>query len=216
MLEAFHYEPSVLVLDIIIGCISIFILFPLSLIRHFSSLRFSTMLSVTAIGILVLAILIKCPWFASDAFKREDPVLYKYDFSLFQVIGMMFFSFTCHLNLLPVYQELRNPLTRRINKVIVRSIIVDLIFYILISLTGYFSFMSLTGKLITENGGDDVFYIIARIIVILPVTIGVPVNVIAFKASLAVLLEKCQKCRRGRDSEKLLSGGSLASSNATP
>ena len=62
---------------------------------------------------------------------------------------MMFFSFTCHLNLLPVYSELRNPLTRRINKVIVRSIIIDFIFYILISLAGYFSFMSLTGKLIT-------------------------------------------------------------------
>ena len=83
MLNAFRVYPSTLVLDIIIGCISVCILFPLSLIRHFSSLRFSTMLSVTAIGVLVLAVVIRTPWFASDAFKREDPLLFKYKFSLF-------------------------------------------------------------------------------------------------------------------------------------
>lgn len=81
-------------------------------------------------------------------------------------------------------------------------------------MTGYFSFLSLAGKLITENGGDDVFYIIARIIVILPVTIGVPVNFISFKASLAVLIEKCER-RRYKNDTRLLEG-SLASSNATP
>ena len=195
-------------------CISIFVLFPLSLIRHFSSLRFSTLLSVTAIGVLILAILIKTPWFAHDALQREKPLLFEYKFSLFQVIGMMFFSFTCHLNLLPVYSELKRPLTRRINRVIYRSIFIDLLFYLLISLTGYFSFLSLSGKLITENGGDDAFYIIARIIVILPVTIGVPVNFISFKASLAVLLEKCER-RRHKNGTRLLDG-SMVSSNATP
>lgn len=211
MLHAFKYYPSTLVLDLIMCAISLFVLFPLSLIRHFSSLRFSTLLSVTAIGVLIIAILIKTPWFAHDALKNEKPLLFEYKFSLFQVIGMMFFSFTCHLNLLPVYSELKNPLTRRINRVIVRSILIDLLFYLLISLTGYFSFLSATGKLITENGNDDVFYIIARIIVILPVTIGVPVNFISFKASLAVLIEKCEKSRK--KGPRLLDG-SLASSNA--
>lgn len=54
------------------------------------------------------------------------------------------------------------------------------------------------------------FYIIARIVVICPVTIGVPVNFISFKASLAVLFEKCESCNKRKsvaENKMLLSDG---------
>ena len=70
---------------------------------------------------------------------------------------------------------------------------VDLIFYLIIATAGYLSFLSDTGKIVTEGGNKDVFYIIARIVVILPVSFSVPVNFISLKASLAVFIEKCGK-----------------------
>lgn len=62
-----------------------------------------------------------------------------FDWNLLTGAALTFFAYTCQVNLLPIYSELVNPNEKRIKKVISRSIIVDVFFYITIALAGYFS-----------------------------------------------------------------------------
>ena len=50
-----------------------------------------------------------------------------------------FFSYTCHIGAFPVYKSLKNNISRRINKVFRRSILLDTFIYISVGVAGFFT-----------------------------------------------------------------------------
>lgn len=63
----------------------------------------------------------------------------------------MFFAYTCSAQLFPIYSELTRPSDRRIKKVVRRAHFIDLAFYYLIAIPGYFSTYSQTPKLVLDR-----------------------------------------------------------------
>lgn len=69
------------------------------------------------------------------------------DWNFLSAAAIVFLSFTCQMQLLPIYSELVNPSYARIKKVVVRSYIVDLIFYLTFATAGYFSTFNFTNQI---------------------------------------------------------------------
>ena len=65
--------------------------------------------------------------------------------------SITFFAYTCQVQLLPIYSELVNPNEQRIKKVVSRSLLVDLMFYVSIALAGYFSTYNETPKIVLDR-----------------------------------------------------------------
>lgn len=118
---------------------AVIVLFPLCMIRDMSGFRyvsFGSIISLLYIGILLL---IELPEYAHENYSPEKMHYLYFDWNLLTGAALTFFSYTCQINLLPIYSELVNPNERRIKKIIVSSIVVDAAFYITIALAGYFS-----------------------------------------------------------------------------
>jgi amino acid permease len=82
---------------------------------------------------------------------------------------------------MPVYSELVNPNYRRIAKVIRRSLLVDMFFYIVIGVAGYMSTFNETQSIVVErdplNGYKrDYYMLVGAIGICLIMVASLPVN----------------------------------------
>jgi hypothetical protein len=88
--------------------------------------------------------------------------------------------------LLPIYSELISPDERRIKKVISRSILVDVGFYLVIAAAGYFSTYDKTPRIVLSRDplvgwSRDYAIMIAQITIIAVLFVAVPVNYNPFR-----------------------------------
>jgi Transmembrane amino acid transporter protein len=91
-----------------------------------------------------------------------------------------------------------NPNEQRIKKVVSRSILVDLVFYMTIALAGYFSTYNKTGELVLLrkplDGVDrDYAIMIATITILLVLFVAVPVNYNPFRNQIFYMFFKREK-----------------------
>jgi amino acid permease len=82
---------------------------------------------------------------------------------------------------MPVYSELVNPNFRRIKKVIFRSMITNMVFYMIIAVSGYMSTFNATNSVVVEryplDGHDkDYFMLVGAMGIILIMVASLPVN----------------------------------------
>ena len=80
--------------------------------------------------------------------------------------------------MMPIYAELIDPVYRRATKVINRSILIDLSFYLVIAVAGYLSAFDKTEKIVVErkslNGKPDIPCLISIIGVMLSILVAFP------------------------------------------
>ena len=128
--------------------------FPASLARTLGALRYSFLLGIVFVSYLTICVII-------EAFNPNiGDIKTNYDSATyFKITGFLntfpiaIFSFTCHSNVLDVYQELQRKSRRRMSKVLSRVMIIALILYILVGVFGYITFASknLTDQLTNTN-----------------------------------------------------------------
>ena len=106
------------------------ILFPLSLKRDMSALSFAGFLSICALTYTLVVLIIETPFYAEEYIDKPDYFCkaFIFDWNILTSFSLVFFAYTCHMNILPVYSELVRPNYRRIKKVVHRALIVDFIF----------------------------------------------------------------------------------------
>jgi len=123
--------------------VSAVVLFPLSLSKNFSGLRYIAIASLFSLFFCLVVLVLELPFYIHYYIPKQGPrlsiVYANWSFEIFNAAGIVFFAFTNQAQLLPVYSELVNPEKRRIMKVISRSSVIVLIFYTMVALTGYFS-----------------------------------------------------------------------------
>ncbi|CAH0480412.1 unnamed protein product [Peronospora belbahrii] len=122
--QSVFLDRQVLIL-ILIG----FLVLPLSLLQSLDSLRFSSLFSIICIVFMALVIVIKYFQFVHEglaptiAFQLEHLPLFDWRLShLLRAIPLVVFSFTCHPNVLPIYLILKRRSSKRMCKVMNRSI----------------------------------------------------------------------------------------------
>ena len=149
---------------------SILIVYPMCLIKDVSKLRIISLIGVACIMGLVGIIFFQAAdfiKFEKDKFNYID--VRKGNFvGIIYFISSVFFAACFHIGCVPVINTLKNNVRRRIYKAIRRTILIDIVFYISVSVVGYLSVPHLDKGLIiqrcpTSPKGEDIVMGIGKI-----------------------------------------------------
>lgn len=143
----------------VLFCIAILILLPLCSIKTFSKMRYVSTFGVFSIFLIILIVIIQCPFFFVHNFIKEKQKINLIDFSLgfkkdlkfVQSLSTIIYCFVCHEGIFPVINSLENPTEKRVNKVFKISISTNVICFIIITISGYFTKPWKTPDLILER-----------------------------------------------------------------
>jgi amino acid permease len=181
------------------------ILSPLCMLKDISRMRFASLFSVSSLLYVILIIIVESPSYYKhylNNIRTEDPSTHEnwYDITkafgndllFFPSLATMFFSFTCHVGAFPVYKTLKDSIkVRRVYKVFKRSIILDLVLYYLVGITGFLTSPVNAPSLIIyrePKGGFDLAMTIAKLAICTNLMLSTPANYNAFRISFCELV----------------------------
>ena len=162
------------------------IIFPLLCNNKMSGFRYISLISILSLTYIMIILIMYAPAYFQQNYTPEKLYYAKFDWNFFSSFAITFFSFGCHMEIIPIYNELQEPSTRRISKVIGRTIFINAKYYTIVGLAGYLSTFDETAQIVIErpplNGMQNDYYLIfGRAIVILVLCIAYPINVIPVK-----------------------------------
>lgn len=172
------------------------ILIPLCLLKDISKMRIPSLFSICSLIYTLFVIIIESPKFFAKFLNEHsiDEVNwfdirkgFGKDLKFFTSTATVFFAYTCHVGAFPVYKTLKNNVTRRINKVFRRSISLDAIIYLAVSICGYLTVPIGTPDMIIYREGkldSDIPMIIGRLLMALNLVFSTPANYNAFRLSV--------------------------------
>jgi amino acid permease len=143
-LHLFGVTNPILINNYMWGClICTSIVYPLSLKQEISALRYTSLLS--CIACIYLSIAITYGFFdmrSGDTKSRFEnaPSAELSAYSLFTASGYVVFSFTCHPNVIPIYQELQKRSTKRGFQFLYRGLLMVLVLYLVVGVFGFLTF----------------------------------------------------------------------------
>ncbi len=175
----------------IIIMLSCFILqLPLNLLKNITALRFTTILGIFSMFIVILVFIIQLPefinyqiniyngdfnnhigWFKMKSFGPE--------LNFIKNLGNILVAFNVHPSILSIYENLNNPNEKRMSKVISRSVILDCTVYLLLGIVGYLTQVENTPSIILSRtkipDSRDIIMGICRILMALLIFVKYPV-----------------------------------------
>ena len=138
---------------------TIFILFPLCQLKDVSKMRYASTFGMISLFILIIIIVIECPFFIKKNIIREKQKLNMFDIlpglkgnmELLQSIVTLFYAYACHVGAFPVFESLYRPTRKRVRKLLNRAIAIDIFCYLIIGGAGYLTQPKETPDLIIER-----------------------------------------------------------------
>ena len=128
------------------------IIFPLSLSESLTKFRYISIIALSAILYIAFILFMDQPKYYAHNYKPEIIVKANWDFFVFvQGFSICVFAYTCQNHILPIYGELDRLSTRRIYKVINRSVLIIGSLYLAVGLVGYFSTFDMTPRIVLER-----------------------------------------------------------------
>ncbi|KAL1269876.1 hypothetical protein QQF64_032165 [Cirrhinus molitorella] len=104
-------------------------------------------------------------------------------------IPIMAFAFGCHPVVLPIYTELKNPSTKRMQKVANISISAVFVMYLLTAIFGYLTFYgNVKSELLEMYSKKDPLMLCVRVAVLIAVTLTIPVVLFPIRRAILQLL----------------------------
>jgi amino acid permease len=194
--------------DIRTSCLiaSLVIVIPLCLPKELSALRHVSPIALAGILYTAMVVFGRMCW----RLYSQDPELDHVEIDLkaedltvgifCKCFSMCIFAYNCHINVVPVAQELNNPGKRRIEKVTMRVVVVQLVLYMLLSWGGYISFGRDTpANIITAYGKRDPWITMSRVMLAITIAAAIPTSVNPTVRSLLNLCEACIPSLREED-----------------
>ena len=137
--------------------VSIFIVYPMCLIKDVSKLRIISLIGVLSIIFLILIVIFQSKdYINKDNLKNEVNYIdirkgFEDKFDALNFISTIFYASCFHIGCVPVINTLKNNVRRRIYKAIRRTILIDIFLYLTIAIIGYLSFPKDTPNLIIQR-----------------------------------------------------------------
>ncbi len=123
----------------IIGCGQLLIVYPLCSMKTLGALRFASLLSILTIGYTIIVVIIEFPMYLNKNWDTAfDPKAFRIGWQFFDACGITLTSYGCQNSIFEVFGELQRSSKNRINKVVQRSVGTMCLFYLLMSISGYF------------------------------------------------------------------------------
>ena len=119
------------------------VIFPLSLMRKFTGLRYIAILSLSSIIYLTIVIILEFPSFIHQNDYSEIEWI-KLDSSVFSSISITLFSYVNHMNTASIFSEMKRPVQSRMQKANSLSVGFEMVVYLLIAVFGALSTLSNT------------------------------------------------------------------------
>ena len=185
--------------------ISILII-PLCLVKDISKMRFASMFGVCALIYAILVVIIQTPWFFKDYLDKYDEndlsthanwfditKGFTTQLNFFTGIATVFFCYSCHPGAFPVYKTLKSYNKDKINTVFFRSICLDIIIYLFVSICGFMTAPTKPQQLIIYRETvfeNDIFMTIAKIALALDLLLSLPANFASYRCSFFIVFFK--------------------------
>jgi len=83
--------------------VSVFIIFPLCLIKKMSGFRFLSIFGMLGILYTLIILLVQLPSYMQAHFSWDRLVYFDFNANTLSGMSITFFAYTCQINLLPVY-----------------------------------------------------------------------------------------------------------------
>ena len=174
---------------------SIFIVYPMCLIKDVSKLRIISLIGVANILFLIFIILFE----SKDYIKKENLERYiniidirkgfRDKFDTINFISTVFFASCFHMGFVPIINTLKNNVRRRIYKATRRTVLLDIIVFLSLTIVGYLSCPNNTPSLIIQRpplkeGDPDILMSVGKLGLVLSLFTKLP----NFYASLRITL----------------------------
>ncbi|KAI7228059.1 putative amino acid transporter, partial [Hortaea werneckii] len=177
------------------------VVIPLSFLRRLDSLKYTSVLALTAIAYLI--VLVVYHFAAGDTLAEKGEVNFIKWQGIIPTLAnfpVIVFAYTCHQNMFSILNEIKNPTHVRTTSVIVASIGTAASVYVLVAITGYLSYgNNVIGNIVAQYA-PSVAATIARLAIVIMVGLSYPLQVHPCRASLdAVSRWRPQSSRTSSD-----------------
>jgi amino acid permease len=132
---------------IIMIATNVLIVTPLGLLKTLTELRFASLVTMAALSYILLVIIVEFKFYAESNVYENNVNWFNLDLSIITSMNVCLYSFSCHMNVIQVYDELHNRNLKRMQKVAFRSLLLLLVPYILLGLFGYLSTLNNTPEI---------------------------------------------------------------------
>lgn len=189
--------------------IAMICIIPLAFMRKLDSMRHTSFISLLAIVYLLLIVVyfyfipyrtneinvndIQTRQLNNDDLSEfnssypDHPKIEKFIFSMnfFKNLPIFVFAFTCHQNILSVYNEMKDNRQKNVNKVISISIGFGMILYWVIGICGYLTFGEETdSNIISMYPSSSIIILIGQISMVIMVSLSYPLQMFPCRLSL--------------------------------
>jgi amino acid permease len=163
----------------IVACIAAFA----AAVPNISALRYSSFVSLICIHLLVLFVVIN--FFIDRPALPNVPPLFAFKPQTFVALSILSVAYFVHYCILPIQQELYNPIMRRMNKVMFRTETLITALYVIIGVFGVLSFPGdVNGNVLKGYSNGNTLMTVSRIFLSVTLAVGLPLLIFPLRTSI--------------------------------
>lgn len=176
------------------------LIIPLSFLRRLDSLKYTSVVSLFAIGYLVL--LVVGHWIKGDTIPyRGEVAFFKWSgfVQFLSSLPVFVFAFTCHQNIFSIVNEIRDTSQGKIDAVVSTAIGGSYLVYLLVAITGYLSYGDVVNGNIVSMYPNSPSANIGRFAIVILILFSYPLQAHPCRASLDKILAQLSGGRGGNN-----------------
>lgn len=170
------------------------VIIPLSFLRRLDSLKYTSVVSLFAIGYLV--VLVVGHWIKGDTtLFRGRVVFFQWSGAVrfLSSLPVFVFAFTCHQNIFSIVNEIQDVSQKNINGVVATAIGGSWIIYLLVAVTGYLSYGDAVNGNIVSMYPNSPSANVGRVAIIILILFSYPLQAHPCRASLDKIIVSIQR-----------------------
>ena len=189
-------DPNVKLIQMIICTCLLQI--PLSLLKDISKLQYASIVGSFALFYTIFVVAIQCPLYYEEGVDegRNINLVKNIDWSILDSYSIFLYGYANHNGILAIYTELKKPSLRRSKKVLNRALILQIILFVIVAYSGFFSLIEKTPSIFISRptlkslNGKDYYVLVSKILFFISLNCTCAINYNILRGSINSFLFK--------------------------